>query len=88
MQISVKKVLLAFPLDLSLEGVECLRMDSLTNRYDTIMSVDKAVVSVRLIPLFNNDVEVAELELNNSIMNTVDLIPQARIKGHVGRLSL
>ena len=86
MQISVKKVLLAFPLDLSLEGVECLRMDSLTNRYDTIMSVDKAVVSVRLLPLFNKDVEVAELELNNSIMNTVDLIPQARIKGHVGRL--
>lgn len=86
MQISVKRVLLSFPLDLSLEGVECLRMDSLTNRYDTIMSVDKAVVGVRLMPLFKSDIEVAELELNNSIMNTVDIIPQARIKGRVGRL--
>ncbi len=88
MQISIDRVLLSFPLDMSLEGVKCIKTDSVTNLPDTIMAIDKAVAGVRLMPLFKKNIEVSELELLGAKLNTSDFVPQARIKGVVGRIAM
>ena len=88
-EISVGRVRLAFPLDLSVEEVKAVkRNDSLPQRRDTIAYVKRAVVDVQLLPLLHSEVWVNDVELIGMRLNTLDLIPQARIKGGVGRLAL
>lgn len=89
MDISVERVRLAFPLDISVEGVKAVRRYySLPQQRDTIAYVKRAVVDVQLLPLFNSRVCANAMELVGMKLNTVDFIPQARIKGEVGRLAL
>ena len=89
MDISVERVRLAFPLDISVEGVKAVRHnDSLPQQWDTIAYVKRAVVDVQLLPLFQSRVCANAMELVGMKLNTVDFIPQARIKGEVGRLAL
>ena len=87
MEISVGGVHLAFPLDLSLEEVKCLKQnDSLPQVKDTILLVKQAVVDVQLLPLLNSNVVINQIELNQGHFNTSDFIHEARVKGYVGRL--
>ncbi len=89
MEITVERVRLAFPLDLGIEGVRALRQnDSLPQRKDTVAEVRRAVVDVRLLPLMKSEVVIDEIELNGAKINTIDFVPQARVKGTVGRLAL
>lgn len=87
MDISVERVRLAFPLDLSVEGVQVVKQnDSLLQQKDTIAYVKRAVLDVQLLPLFYSNMRVNAMELIGMRINTVDFIPQARIKGDIGRL--
>ena len=89
MEISVGRVRLAFPLDFSVEEVKAVKHnDTLPQRRDTIAYVKRAVVDVQLLPLLHSEVWVNAVELIGMRLNTLDLIPQARIKGGVGRLAL
>ncbi len=97
MDISVKQVRLVFPLKLGVEGVKVLQpVDSLKNsenlalrnRKDTVADIQKMVVDVQLLPLFEKQVMVDELNFTKMKVNTTNFIHEARIKGDVGNLRL
>ena len=97
MDISVKQVRLVFPLKLGVEGVKVLQpVDSLKNssnlalrnQKDTVADIQKMVVDVQLLPLFEKQVMVDELNFTNMKVNTTNFIHEARIKGDVGNLRL
>ncbi len=89
MDISVKRVNLVFPLNLGVEGLRIMQPnDSLPQQNDTIADARKLTVNVRLLPLFRKNVEIDKLDFRDVAMNTANLVPSARIKGKVGRLSL
>ena len=81
-QVSIEQVRLKFPLDLSVEGVKVI------DKADTIADVRQVVVDVQLLPLFGGVVEIDALEFHQLKMNTLGLIPDVRVKGMVGLLSV
>lgn len=89
MDITVERVRLAFPLNLSIEEVKALRRnDSLPQLKDTVAYVRRAVLNVQMLPLFKQNVNINTLELLGTKLNTVDFVPQARVKGRLQRLEL
>ena len=88
MDVSIERVLLTFPLDLSLEGVHCVERDTLSHRRTTLLDTRRAVCDIAFRPLLNKEVEVNAIELMGTTLNTTHFIPQARIKGTVGRLAI
>ena len=44
------------------------------------------VVDVQLLPLFSSKVVINELEVTNTSLNTIDLVPAAQVKGRFSRL--
>ena len=88
MDISVKQVRLVFPLKLGVEGVKVLQpIDSLKNspnlalrnKRDTVADIRKMVVDVQLLPLFESQVMVDELNFTQMKVNTTNFIHEARI---------
>ena len=97
MDISVKHVELVFPLKLGVDGVKVLQpIDSLkTSPYpalrtqkDTVADIQRMVVDVQLLPLFEKQVMVDELDITHMKVNTTNFIHEARIKGTVGNMRL
>ncbi|MBP5388243.1 MAG: AsmA family protein, partial [Prevotella sp.] len=86
MEISVEHVHLAFPLDLSVEGVKVIQNGQ--GLRDTLIDASQVVVDVQFFPLFRGQVEVDALEFHQTKLNTDGLIPDLHIKGDVGSLSL
>ena len=89
MTVSVERVRLRFPLSLNVYGFLATQPnDSLHNVTDTIADAKCLAVDVRLRPLLSSVVVVDRLDFTDVSMNTAQLVPSARVKGHVGRLSL
>ena len=89
MQISVDKVRLRFPLDLGIYGVLATQPnDSLPNVCDTIADARQLTASVRMLPLFRGNVVVDKLRFNDIKVNTMQLIPDTRVKGRLHQLTL
>lgn len=89
MNVSVARVRLAFPLNLSVEGIKAMKQDSVyPQRRDTFAYVERAVVNIQLLPLLNSRLHANDIELIGTTVNTLDIIPQARVKGNIGRLAL
>lgn len=89
MSVSVERVRLSFPLDLSIQGLLATQPnDSLHNNIDTIAAADELIVGVKLMPLFAGNVEVTDLDFRRVNINTAQLVPSARVKGGVGRLKV
>ena len=89
MNVSVERVRLSFPLDLSVQGLLATQPnDSLHNSIDTIAAADELIVGVRLLPLFVGNVDVSDLDFRHVNINTAQLVPSARVKGGVGRLKV
>lgn len=89
MQISVERVHLQFPLDLGIDNFKMIKPnDSLPQVKDTVADMGRLVVSVKLMPLFRQQVEIDRLDLQRVKLNTSDFVHEARVKGTVGRLSL
>lgn len=87
--ISIGRVALSFPLDLTIHDFRMLKPDSLhNNRKDTIADIKELTIDVKLKPLFNNKVVISSIEINDTKINTTDMIAAASIKGRIGRLSL
>ena len=82
MHISVGRVDLAFPLDLGLEQVVVVREN------DTIADIGSALVHVQLLPLLKKQVVVDQLAISLADINTLDLVSDLQLQGHVGRLSV
>lgn len=88
MEISIEDVRLRFPLDLKLGGVLAIAhpYDSLPQVKDTLINAESVVCNVQLCPLFDGNVQVDILQLDNVHLNTSNLISDCRVKGRVGRL--
>ncbi len=82
MDISVGRVALKFPLDLSVEQV------GVKQKGDTIAHVGHIIADVQLSPLFSGEVVVDAFEINNAKVNTADMIAAATVRGTVDRMSL
>ena len=89
MEVSVERVCLVFPLNLGVDGVKVIQPnDSLPQRKDTIADLKRAVVDVQLMPLFDSQVNIDQLDIYDLTMNTANLVHEARVKGRVGELRL
>lgn len=89
MEISIGRVRLAFPLDLSMEDVIIIQPnDSLPQAKDTVASARRMVADVQLMPLLHKKVEVDELTFEGLKLNTVNLIAAAKVQGTIGKLNL
>ena len=90
MDISVDHVNLSFPLDLSIDHFLVNKSQQPTadgqQLNDTIADVERMVVDVQLWPLFSSKVVINELEITNTRLNTLDMVPAAQVKGHFSRL--
>ena len=80
MDISVGHVKLAFPLDLQIDDFKMIQQP------DTIADVERMIVDVQLLPLFDKQVVINELEVNNTKLNTSNLVEAALVKGSFKRL--
>ena len=80
MDISVDRIDLSFPLDLSIDRFRVLQ------KPDTIADVERMVVDVQLLPLFSSKVVINELEVTNTSLNTLDMVAAAQVKGRFSRL--
>ena len=81
MSISIDRIRLAFPLNLSVRGVE-VRTASL----DTLLSVRDISVSVEPLPLLKKEISINGVNLKNAILDTRDLVDGMRVKGEVDHL--
>lgn len=91
LRVTVDRVLLKFPLDLSLGGVVAIKDDvSMFNgkelKPDTVLNCDELLLDVSVIPLFSGKLQVDEVSLKNTYVNTLDLVDALMIQGHVGDL--
>lgn len=87
MEVTVGRVRLAFPLDLSIADFKAIqRRDTLPQVRDTIADVARLVVDVKLKPLMDNKVVINTLEVNDMKLNTASFIASARVRGRVGQL--
>ena len=85
--VSVERVSLRFPLDLSINNVLFIQPnDSLPQVRDTIADVNNIVADVKLWPLLRGKVVVEDFEVNKARVNTANLVASARVKGSVGQL--
>lgn len=82
LDISVERVSLSFPLDLSAEGVMAVQES------DTIAHVGKVTVDIGLLPLLTGDIAVNSLEVEDANINTLNLISDVQVIGTVGRLKV
>ncbi len=86
--VSIDYVRLAFPLDLSVNGLTMTQASPKDESADTITYAKQLFVSVELLPLLQSKVEIDKLDFQDVHLNTADFIKSARIKGSVGRLFL
>ena len=82
MQVSVGRVQLRCPLDLCMGDILAVEEG------DTVLNAGELALSMRLVPLIRGEVEVDDVHLANTTLNTRRLIEACTVSGHVGRLAL
>lgn len=82
MQINVRRIGLSFPLNLLVDGVEVIQSA------DTLLTLESLNASVQLMPLFKGKIELDELTLKSTSVNTLNLIEGMQLEGKVELLSL
>ena len=80
MDISVGHVELKFPLDLQIDDFKMIHQP------DTIADVERMIVDVQLLPLFQKQVVINQLEVSNTRLNTNGFVDAAQVKGSFRRL--
>lgn len=81
MSISIDRIRLSFPLDLSVRGAEIRTVSS-----DKLLSIQELSVSIKLLPLLKKEVSINGIHLKNASLNTNNLIDGMIVKGEIGSL--
>ncbi len=81
MRITVDRVLLKFPLDLSVGGVTA------TGDGDTLLYVGELAVRAEAVPLLHGELVVSGFRLDRATVNTKDMISAVALKGNIGTLN-
>ena len=84
LDISVGRLDLRFPLDLLVRDVHAVMHES----GDTLLSLDRLKVELRLWKLFRKELEVEEISLQGATVNTRNFLDGMAVKGHLGELFL
>ncbi|MCM1311479.1 MAG: translocation/assembly module TamB [Bacteroides sp.] len=82
MDVRVGQIRLKFPLDLSMERTIAIQGK------DTVISADRLDVSIKMLPLLHNQIEVDGILLQKLKVNTTNLIEACHIKGEIGEFCL
>lgn len=82
MQISIERVKLAFPLDLSVDRMKAV------DHGDTLVAADALRLKVRVKPLLRRMIDISGFELWRAQVDTKSYISDVRIKGRFGLLAL
>lgn len=82
MDINVDRILLTFPLNLTLDGIEVI-----TEPGDTLVTLQQLSVRVSPLPLLNSVVSISELTLDNARINTGSFLDGMEVQGVVNHLS-
>ena len=96
MEVSVERVLLKFPLDLSMGNVKIMAKgkgqkakDPLADEIKiTVLDAEELLVDVQFWPLLNGEVKVNHAILTNTKVNTLDLIDAMRLEYKGEKLEL
>ena len=87
MEVSVERVHLKFPLDLSIGGVLIeTPSNSPSMGRTTVLDAEELLVDMQLMPLLKGEVKVDHISLTNTQLNTLNLIESMTIKAKVERL--
>ena len=78
MKVDIKKIHLAFPLNLKVKGVEAI------SHKDTVLDVESLNISIQMLPLFEKRIELDGAELIQAKVNTLKLVKGITIKGQMG----
>ena len=84
LNIGVGRLDLRFPLDLLVRDVFAVEPE--TN--DTLLSLERLKVELRLWKLLKKEVEVEEISIRNATVDTRNVIDGMKVKGHLGELFL
>ena len=82
MEVSVESVYLTFPLDLKMGGMLAIQEG------DTVLDAQSLDLSIQLLPLFSGQIEVDGIQLENTKLNTREIVDAALVKGSIGHVSL
>lgn len=80
MQIGIGQIRLAFPLNLTVKGVQIIASP------DTLLVLESLSVNIRPLPLLKQEVLVDAVDLRGVKVNSGTLIPGMEIKGVLGKL--
>lgn len=78
MQISIGRISLSFPLDLSIKNTTVI------DKQDTILDAERITAKVQLLPLFKKKIELDGMEIEKASVNTANLIEGMILKGKLG----
>lgn len=82
MQIGIRSIRLAFPLDLRVQGVEVV------DTPDTLIRAEELRVKVQMLPLFLQRLEIDGVALKEVHVNTASLIEGVHVEGSLGHFDL
>ena len=82
MQIRIRRIALAFPLDLAMHHTQVV------NHADTLLDAGKLTLKIQFLPLFQKRVEVDGIRVENASLNTADLIKGMSLEGRIGEVFL
>lgn len=83
MSISIERIRLSFPLNLSVRGVQVHASAS-----EKIVVVDELIVLVKPLPLLKSELSINGVTLKNAFVDTHELIDGMTIRGAINRLYL
>lgn len=81
MYISVDKIHLSFPLNLTVQKVKVISPPR-----DTLLLLDQLSVSIKMLPLLKKDIQINAVDLQEVTVNSGTLIENMNIKGKLGKL--
>ena len=84
LDITVGRLDLRFPLDLLVRDVKAVE----PNTNDTLLSLERLKVELRLWKLLKKELEIEEISIRNATFDTRDFIDGMAVNGHLGELFL
>lgn len=84
LNISVGRITLSFPLDLTVKDVQAVNPE----KGDTLLSLQRLDVSVQMLPLLKKEIEIDGIGIKEADVHTGDFIGGMGIDGHLGELFL
>ena len=84
LDITVGRLDLCFPLDLLVRDVQAVEPET----KDTLLSLDRLKVELRLWKLFKKELEIEEISIKGATVDTRDFLDGMAVNGHLGELFL